>query len=141
MFENLVLGTPRDRPMQAEVVYYNKVVKAGRGKRRAWGALVSPIYILRNVLYGRLLPYADAIVDVEPDESGKLIAKITKGRGCKPRWAHHPLVRNWHTIAVASLCVYYFITGVPHEGHCAVAAWTSRALIVVAIVVINGAMY
>ena len=144
LFENHVLGgagAGRARP-RAEVVYFHRAVKtAGRAPRRPWSSVPSPIYLLRSLVYLRLLPYADAVVTVAPRSSdGLLEATIAKGRGCKPRYMLWAPIRHFHTVVVIAVVVLYMMYGPPAEQQCVVSMYLARAFVVVALVMANGAL-
>ena len=120
---------------------FNSPGRSAAGLRRPWSSVPSPIYLLRSLVYLRLLPFADAVVTVAPRSSdGLLEATIAKGRGRKPTWMLWFPIRNFHTIIIIAMCALYMMHGPPAEQQCVVSMYLARAFVVVALVMANGAL-
>lgn len=145
IFDRFILAPlSRGQAPKAEVIYIHQSPAARAAKKwqkhdiyRAW---VSPIYLLRSLVYWDLAPFADVTVNVETGSDGKPVAVASRGRKRRPTWMLFPLFKHWHTLGVLGVCAAWIALGYPrNDTHvsCVVSAYMARTLTAFLILIWN----
>ena len=106
-----------------------------------WRSLVSPLHILRNLVYWDLKPLADAVVTVNRSASGDLRASVTAGRKWRPVWMRRPPFRHFHTTMITCCNVLWILYGYPRRDRPTLSAYIARVLLTGAVVLVNAVLY
>ena len=143
MLETLILDRPRDAPA-AQVVYFKQEPESRRERKwqrvEVWQSLVSPLHILRNLVYWDLEPLADAVVTVSRTANGELRASASAGRKWRPVWMRMPPFRHFHTTMITACNVAWIIYGYPREDDARLSAILARLLLTGAVVLVNAVL-
>jgi len=155
MVDHLILDRERNQGRQGgvHVAYLDRAGGLRRPvpsklRRRAWHSMVAPFYFLKTWLYWDLRRFADVVVCVEREQAAgeegnasgaRVRAVISKGDAWRPAWSRtNVLVRMFHSIAVAALCVA-FVVDPAHVWliPCTLTAYIARLFFVLVFLLLN----
>jgi len=139
MFERQVLDKAANGDSDVHVVYFQQARTTSRAPCLI-NSLVSPIQVLRSLIYWDLKQFADVVVEVDEDDSGVRKARVIDGARRRPR-----RLRRWtkyfHEVVMAVIIVAYLWKGWPDVRHVKVSPFVARLFVVFLVLSLNSLLY